>query len=101
MKISKADVLMALQNLTEKRWSREKVSNWATIRYLAENSSLVFVPTEDEMHIRKALEFLVGADLKDSPDTYFHEYGEFEDFMESWSKLCSESGRDYIDEGKE
>lgn len=76
------DVADVLADLVLGDRSREEVTQWAlALMRLQDEGALVYAPPQAEEAIWHAIEFLLGADLKESADEYFHELEEFEEYL--------------------
>ena len=72
-KVNLSEIKIIFDKLLEQKISRESASSWALELQVAEDSQeLVYEPAEDEKSIWKAIDFLVGVDLKCSPNEYLH-----------------------------
>jgi len=72
-KIKLFEINEIFEKLLNEKISREATSNWALDIQNAQDSNLLeFFPSEDEEIIWDAILFLIGVDIKDSPDTYLY-----------------------------
>lgn len=87
MEINKIDFLeirMAFDELINGKITREEVSSWANkLQCAQDNNTLVYSPDNMEDKIWKAIQFLQGVDLKDSPSTYLHNLEDIRSFYSS------------------
>lgn len=90
MKIGTRDIEQALVDILSGARSREDVASWASsMRKLEDCRGLQYDPKPAEGLIWESLEFLIGIDLKDSPDTYLHNLDDVRDFWMRWQQACS------------
>jgi hypothetical protein len=83
VQISTSEVSAAFRELINGTRSREEVASWASrIRDADDTEGLQYVPPSAEVVLWDALEFLIGVDLKDGPDSYLHN---LQDIAEYWS----------------
>lgn len=87
MEVSTLEIRRVFNDLLNERRTREEVASWASaLRRAEDTGSLRYVPSNAEAEIWKALEFLMGIDLKESPNTYLHELGQVRAYWEEHSK---------------
>jgi len=83
MRVSAREVATAFRDLMTGARPREEVASWAArVRAADDAGGLEYVPPTAEAAIWDALEFLMGVDLKDGPNSYLHNE---QDFIEYWS----------------
>lgn len=71
--VSTEEVKALFDALLSDEQSREDVSEWAKARRESDDAgTLEYEPPEEEGRIWKALQYLEGIDLKDSPNSYLH-----------------------------
>ena len=81
MKVSTDDVATAFQDLIAGARSREDIASWASsVRAADDAEGIEFDPPRAQDFIWNALEYLMGADLRDGPDSYLHNREDFEAF---------------------
>ncbi len=91
MKVSVTDIAHALQDLLSERRTREEIAEWASALRTAEDAGVVeYVPAAAEEKIWRGLEFLIGVDLRDAPDSYLHTPEDFQRFANEWHALSVE-----------
>lgn len=79
------DVQRAFDELLSGDRSREEISDWArSLRLKDDEGQLVFEPAAMCDRLWRAITYLEGVDLKDSPTTYLHMP---EDFLEFRARL--------------
>jgi hypothetical protein len=84
MRVSTEDVTAAFLDLLSGARSREDVANWAhRVRVADDAEGIRYDPPAAESAIWDALEFLIGVDLKDGPDSYLHNQQDFEEYWSS------------------
>jgi hypothetical protein len=73
MRVTAAEIVDAFEGLISGRLTREDAANWASkICAAHESTTIEYVPASAEESIWKALNFLMGVDLRDSPNSYLH-----------------------------
>lgn len=83
MRVSTDQVAAAFRDLLTGFRSREDVAGWASsVRAADDTEGIQYEPPTAESAIWQALEFLMGVDIKDGPDSYLHNH---EDFEKYWS----------------
>ena len=83
MRVSSADIVKAFQDLLAELRTREDIASWASLVRASDDAErLIYSPPAAQAAIWEALEFLMGVDLKDAPDSYLHNR---EDFEEYWA----------------
>ena len=88
MRVCLSDVSRALEDLLEKRRSREEIAEWASALRRAEDAgTLDYVPPTDEERIWQGIQYLMGVDLRDGPRSYLHTQEDFERFADQWQAL--------------
>jgi hypothetical protein len=88
MRVSTSDVVRAFRALLDGSQSREEIADWAAgVRAADDSGGLEYAPPTAEEAIWRALEFLMGVDLKDGPSSYLHTE---EDFQLYWSQNSSD-----------
>lgn len=74
MKVTANEINDVFDKLLNNKVSREQISDWALTRQKAEdNGELFYEPSKAEKKIWKAIIYLLGIDLKDTPTTYLHD----------------------------
>lgn len=85
MLVSLSDVQRAFDELISGVRSREQISDWArSLRLEDDQERLSFEPAAMRDRLWRAITYLEGVDLKDSPTTYLHVT---EDFLEFRARL--------------
>jgi hypothetical protein len=83
MRVSSEEVAAAFRDLLSGARSREDVADWASkVRAADDTEGLQCEPPSAEAAVWDALEFLMGADLRDGPASYLHNEQDFEEY---WS----------------
>jgi hypothetical protein len=83
MRVSNEEVVTAFRDLMTGVRSREDIATWASrVRKADDAEGIEYVPPSAESAIWDALEFLMGVDLKDGPDSYLHNH---QDFLDYWT----------------
>lgn len=84
--ITKAEIATAFDDLLTGRRRREEIADWASSVRAADDDGrgLEYVPARAERAIWEALEFLMGVDLRDAPETYLHNQ---QDVESTWMVL--------------
>ncbi len=81
MVVRLSDVQQAFDALLAETRSREEISDWARMLRIAnDEGQLTFEPVSLRDKIWRAVTYLEGVDLKDSPTTYLHVLGDFTEF---------------------
>ena len=84
--ISLSDVSIAFDELISGSKSREEISDWAERMMNAQDErSLRYDPADLQPTIWKAVLYLLGVDLKDSPTSYQHTTEDFLKFRQELS----------------
>ncbi|TCX50642.1 MULTISPECIES: hypothetical protein [unclassified Dehalobacter] len=88
-KPSLKEIIEKLQQVVEGKISREDVSNWAekASQYFEGESSL----SQDDISIWKALDVLLGIDLKDSPEDYLHNETDIRNWISRFNTMIKSS----------
>ena len=80
--ISLTFIVGKFSDLLNNKVSRESVSKWAyETRLLIDDIKVQYLPIEDEEKIWKAILFLEGIDLLDSPTEYLHNTEDIKDYL--------------------
>lgn len=80
-KINLLEIKKVFDDLLEIKILREDASSWAfELQNYRDLDLLEYTPSEDELKIWNAIQFLTGIDLKDSPNEYFHNYKDIKDY---------------------
>jgi len=81
MKVTSKDIQQAFLDLESGAKSREEISEFASAAMRADDdSSLSMEPENDTERIWRAIRYLSGVDLKESPETYLFCVEDFVDF---------------------
>lgn len=73
MTVTIQDIQRAFDDLESDSRSREEIANYATAAMRADDSGLlVMEPRAEAAQIWKAITYLSGVDIKETPDTYLH-----------------------------
>ena len=81
MRVSNMEVASAFRDLMNGSRSREDVASWASrVRAADDADGIEYFPPSAESAIWAALEFLMGVDLRDGPQSYLHTEQDFEEF---------------------
>jgi len=84
MQVSSNDVVAAFEDLLSGPRSREQLADWASHARMSDDAEgILYEPPSAASAIWDALEFLMGVDLKDDPDSYLHSQRDFEEY---WSR---------------
>lgn len=84
MRVSIEDVDSAFRDLLTGVRSREDVAGFASrVRAADDEEGIQYDPPAAESAIWHALEFLMGVDIKDGPDSYLHNHQDFEKYWVS------------------
>ena len=83
MRVSTDDVATAFRDLIGGARTREEIASWASrLRAADDGEGIEYAPESAEVLIWEALEFLMGVDMKDGPDSYLHNT---DDFVTYWA----------------
>src|SRR5688572_21003847 len=75
------DLKRAFDDLISGVRTREEISDWARSLRLADDDDLLrFDPPASKDRLWRAITYLEGVDLKDSPSTYLHVIDDFREF---------------------
>jgi hypothetical protein len=87
IRISSQDVEKILESLIKNEITRDDAEQWAYERMLAnDNKSLIYIDERDEKRIWDAVMYLLGAGLKNDPNTYFHPHEDFLIYLQTWKQ---------------
>ena len=87
-RVSLVEVNIKIQDFLDGNLSREEVSSWALKMQNAQDLKILeYVPKEDENIIWESIQFLVGIDLKCSPNEYLHSLRDIENFRFKITKI--------------
>lgn len=79
--VSAEDLRRIFDDLVSDSRSREEISDWARdLRLADDDGRLRFEPLSARPQLWRAIHYLEGVDLKDSPTTYLHVTQDFEAF---------------------
>jgi hypothetical protein len=85
MEVTLNEVRTIFNQLINETVSREYAAEWAQIRQEAEDAGeLEYEPQQEENRIWKAIQYLLGVDLKEDPITYLHTV---EDFISYYNQM--------------
>ncbi len=92
MRVSSQDVRDMFSDLLSRNRSREDIAAWASsIRSADDAEGIEYDPPSDGTAIWDALEFLVGVDLKDGPESFLHNCEDFERYWDANKHKFAES----------
>lgn len=81
MRITTDEVIAAFQDLLNNTRTREDASNWASnVREADDTEGNEYIPRSAEKAIWDALEFLMGFDIKLSPNSYLYSQADLEKY---------------------
>lgn len=84
MRVTAQDIAIAFRDLRDGVRSREDVAQWASaVRAADDAEGIQYEPPAAGPAIWDALEFLIGVDLKDAPDSYLHGQKDFDEYWSS------------------
>ncbi len=82
--VSLDDIRRVFGDLLSSRKSREGIAKWASaILTKNDRNELILFPVIDRQRIWKAIVYLTGVDLMDSPSSYFHINSDFENYLKT------------------
>lgn len=87
MILSVADVAGMFDDLISEAKTRSEVSAWASDALLLDDhEELQFEPPLAEPHLRSAVHYLLGADLKEGRNRFLHTTEDFRLFLAEWKQ---------------
>ncbi len=88
MRVTRAQVACYFDDLIAEQITREAAADWAsTLTKSDDDVPLEYDPSSASEQITDALEFLMGVDLKDSPNSYLHTSEDIESFWAGMSEV--------------
>ena len=81
MTITRSDISAAFDDLSSGARTRESIAVWASSLLKADDDgSLVLQPASDRSALWEAVKYLVGVDLRHTPQEYLHSLDDFRAF---------------------
>lgn len=89
MYVSLSDIERAFEDLLSGARSREEIAAWAHSATESNDlDTLQYDPPGAERRIWNGILYLLGVDLKEAPDVYLHDDGNFREFLKGWRGSC-------------